>query len=82
MSWNNCGDEAEERQRSSDEEEPEEMQSRGHQDEAEHKQPRADKDKESPRLDLPGQNKKERPKRNEHKRRRKETRHPTAWIIR
>ena len=81
MRWSNRGDEAEEKQWSSDEEEPEEMQSRGDQDEAEHKQPRADEDKESPGLALPGQNKKERPKRNEHKRRRKETRHPTDWII-
>ena len=58
------------------------MQSRGDQDEAKYKQPRADEDKQSPGLDHPGQNKKERPKRNEHKRRRKETRHPTDWIIR
>ena len=82
MRWSNRGDKAEEKQRSSDEEEPEEMQSRGDQDEAEHKQPRADKDKGSPGLDHPGQNKKERPTRNEQKRRRKETRHPTDWIIR
>ena len=82
MRWSNRGDEAEEKQRSSDEEEPEEMQSRGDQDEAEHKQPRADEDKESPGLDHPGQNKKERPKRNDNKRRRKETRHPPDWNIR
>ena len=74
MRWSNRGDEAEEKQRSSDEEEREEMQSRGDQDKAEHKQPRADEDKEIPGLDLSGQNKKERPKRNENKRRRKETR--------
>ena len=57
MRWSNCGDEAEEKQRSSDEEEREEMQSRGDQDEAEHKQPRADEGKESPGLDHSGQNK-------------------------
>ena len=74
MRWNNRGDEAEEKQRSSDEEEPEETQRRGDQDEAVHKQPRADQDKESPGLEHPGQNKKERPKRNDHKRRRKESR--------
>ena len=73
MGWSSRGDEAEEKERSSDEEEPEEMQSRGDQDEAVHKQPRADEDKESPGLDHPGQNKKEWPKRNGHKRRRKET---------
>ena len=82
MRWSNRGEEAEEKQRSSDKEEPEEMQSRGDQDEAEHKQPRADEDKEIPGLDHPGQNKEERPKRHEHKRRRKETGHPTDWIIR
>ena len=81
MRWSNRGEEAEEKQRSSDEEEPGEMQSRGDQHEAEHKQPRADEDKESPGLDHPGQNKKERPKRNDHKSRRKETQHPTYWII-
>ena len=80
--WSNRGDRAEEKQRSSDEEEPEEMQSRGDQDEADHKQPRADKDKKSPGLDPPGQNKKERRKRNDHKRRREETRHPPDWSIR
>ena len=36
MRWSNRGDEAEEKQRSSDEEEPEEMQSRGDLDEAVH----------------------------------------------
>ena len=82
MRWRNREDEAEEKQRSSDEEEPEERQSRGDQDEAEHKQPRADEDKESPGLDHPGQNKKERPKQNDNKRRRKETRHPPDWNIR
>ena len=81
MRWSNRGDEAKEKQRSSDEEEPEEKQSRGDQDEAEHKQPRADEDKESPGMDHPGQNKKERPKRNDHKRRRMATRHPLDWII-
>ena len=50
------------------------MQSRGDQDEATHKQPRADEDKECPGLDHPGQNKKERPKRNDHKKRRNESR--------
>ena len=76
MRWSNHGDEAEEKQRSSDEEEREEMQSRGDLDVAVHKQPRADEDKGSPGLNHPGQNKKERPKRNDHNRRRKETRHP------
>ena len=71
-----------EEQRGSDEEEPEEKQSRIDQDKAEHKQPRADKDKECPGLDHPRQNKKEWPKRNDHERRRKETRHPPAWSIR
>ena len=52
------------------------MQSRGDQDEAEHKQPRADEDMECPGLDHPGQNKKERPKRKDHKMRRKVTRQP------
>ena len=52
------------------------MQSRGDQDEAEHKQPRADEDFECPGLDHPGQNKKERPKRKDHKKQRKESRHP------
>ena len=51
------------------------MQSRGDQDEAVHKQPRAEEDKESQGLDHPGHNKKARPKRNDHKRRRKESRH-------
>ena len=82
MRWSSRGDEAKEKQQSSDEEEPEEMQRRGDQDEALHKQPRADKDRESPGLDHPGQNKKEWPKRNDHKRRRKETRHPPDWSIR
>ena len=75
MRWSSQGDEAEEKHRSSDEEEPEEMQSRGDHDEAEHKQPRADEDVECPRLEHPGQNKKERPKRKDHKMRRKESRH-------
>ena len=66
-------DEGEEKQRSSDEEEPEVMQSRGDRDEAGHKQPTADEDKECPGLEHPGHNKKERPKRNDHKRRRKES---------
>ena len=70
------GDRAEEKQWSGKEEEPEEMQSRGDQDEAEHKQPRADEDMECPGLDHPGQNKKERPKRKDHKMQRKESRHP------
>ena len=74
MRWSNRGDEAEEKQRSSDEEEPEETKRRGDQDEAVHKQPRADEDKESPGLEHPGHNKKKRPKRNNHKRRRKECR--------
>ena len=74
MRWSNRGDEAEEKQRSSDEEEPEETQRRGDQDEAVHKQRRADEDKESPGLEHPGQNKKERPKRNDSRRRRKESR--------
>ena len=82
MRWSNRGDEAQEKQRSSDEEECEEMQSRGDQDEAEHKQPRADEDKKRPGLDYPGQNRKERPKRNDDKRRRKATRHPPDCIIR
>ena len=82
MRWSNRGDEAEEKQRSSDEEEHEEMQSRGDQDEAGHKQPRADEDKESPGLDHPGQNEKERPKQNDHKRRRREKRYPPDWSIR
>ena len=82
MRCRNRGDKAEDKQRSSDEQEPEEMQSRGDQDEAEHKQLRTDEDKESPGLDHPGQNKKERPKRNDLKRRRKETRHPPDWSIR
>ena len=81
MRWSNRGDEAQEKQRSRDEEEPEEMQSRGDQDQAEHKQPRADKDKESPGLHHLGQNKKERPKQNGHKGRRKGTRHPPDWTI-
>ena len=76
MGWSSQEDEAEEKHRSSDEEEPEEMQSRRDQDEAEHKQPRADKDMECPGLEHPGQNKKERPKRKNHKKRRKESRHP------
>ena len=67
MRWSNRGDEAEKKQRSSDEEEPQEMQSRGDQDKAEHKQPRADEDKGSPGLEHPGQNKKGRPKRNDQK---------------
>ena len=50
------------------------MQRRGDHDEAVHKQPRADEDKESPGLEHPGQNKKERPERNDHKRRRMESR--------
>ena len=58
------------------------MQRRGDQDEAVDKQPRGDEDKESPGLELPGHKKKERPKRNDHKRRRKETRHPPDWSIR
>ena len=81
MSWSKHGVQAEEQQRSSDEEEPEEMQSRDDQDEAVHKQSRAEEDKESPGLDHPGQDKKERPKQNDHKRRRKETRHPPDWNI-
>ena len=72
MRWSSRGDEAEEKQRSSDEEEPEEMQSRGDRDEAVHEQPTADEDKECQGLDHPGHDKKERPKRNDHKRRRKE----------
>ena len=40
------------------------------------KQPRADKDKGCPGLDHPGQNKRERPKQNDNKKRRKETRRP------
>ena len=80
--WSSRGGEAEEKQWSRDEEEPEEMQSTSDQDKAEHKQPRADEDKESPGLDHPGQNKKERPKRNDHKRRRKETRQSPDWSIR
>ena len=59
MRWSSQGDTAEEKQRSSDEEEPEEMHSRGDQDEAVHKRPRADEDKECPGLDHQGQNKKE-----------------------
>ena len=75
MRWSSRGDkEAEEKQRSSDEEELEEMQRRRDQDEAVHKQPRADIDKECPGLDHPGHNKKEWPKQNDHKRRRKESR--------
>ena len=70
------GDEAKKKQQSSDKEDPEEMQSRGDQDEAVHKQPRAEGGKECPGLDHPGQNKKERPKRNDHKKRRKESRRP------
>ena len=50
------------------------MQSRADKDKAVHKESRADKDKEWPGLDHPGQNKKERAKRNDHKRCRKETR--------
>ena len=73
MTWSNRGDEAEEKQPSSDEEEPEGTQRRGDQDEAVHKQPRADEDKESPGLEHQGQNKKEQSKRNNHKRRRKES---------
>ena len=76
MRWISRGDEAEEKQQSSDEEDPEEMQCTGHQDEDERKQPRADEDKECPGLDHPGQNKKEGPKQNDQKRRRKETGHP------
>ena len=82
MRWSNHGDEAEEKQQSSNEEEPEQMQNWGDQDEAVHKQPRVDEDKESQGLNHPGQNKKERPKRNDHKRRRKETQHPRDWNIR
>ena len=67
MRWSSQGDKAEEKHRSSDDEEPGEMQSRGDQDEAEHKQPRADEDMECPGLEHPGQNKKERPKRKDHK---------------
>ena len=52
------------------------MQSRGDQDEAEHKQPRADEDMKCPGLDHPVQNKKERPKRKDHKMRRKESEQP------
>ena len=77
LGWGGGGggaDVAEEKQRSSDEEKTEEMQSRGDQDEAVHKQPRADEDKECAGRDRPGHNKKERPKRNDHKRRREETR--------
>ena len=40
------------------------------------KQPRADEDMEYPRLDHPGQNKKERPKQNDNKKRRKESQRP------
>ena len=76
MRWSSHGDEAEEKQQSSNEEDPEQMQNWGDQDEAEHKQPRVDEHKESPGLNLPGQNKKERPKRDDHKRRRKETDNP------
>ena len=65
--WSSQEDEAEEKQWSGKEEEPEEMQSRGDQDEAEHKQPRADEDMQSPGLNHPGQNKKERPKRKDHR---------------
>ena len=43
---------------------------------AEHKQPRADEGKQRLGLDHPGQNKNERPKRNDHKMRRKESRRP------
>ena len=68
--------------RSGHEDETVEMKRRGDQDEAKHKQPRADKDKESPGLDHPGQNQKERHKRNDQKRRRKETRHPPDCSIR
>ena len=82
MRWSSRGEEAEDKQRSSDEEEPEEMQSRGDEDEAVHKQSGADEDKQSRGLDHPGQKKKEWPKRNDHKRRRKETRHPLDWSIR
>ena len=60
MKWSNHGDEAEEKQRSSDERKPEQMRSRGGQDEAEHKQPRADEDKERPGLNHLGRNRKER----------------------
>ena len=42
------------------------MQSRGDQGQAEHKQPRADEDKECPGLHHSGQNKKERPRGNNH----------------
>ena len=80
--WSNHGSEAEEKQQSSNEEDPEQMQNWGDQDEAEHKQPRVDEHKESPGLNTPGQNKKERPKRNDQKRRRKETRHSPDWKIR
>ena len=82
MRWSNRRDEAEEKQRSSAEEEHKEMQRRGAEDEAEHKQPRSDEDKESPGLQHLGQNKKERAKRKDHKRRRKETRHPPDRSIR
>ena len=82
MRWSSRGDEAEEKQRGSNEEEPEEMQSKGAQEEAPHKQPRAHKDKESPGLDHPGQNGKGWPKRNDNKMRRKETRRPPDWSIR
>ena len=65
MRWSSQGDEAAEKQQSSGVEEPEEMQRWGDQDEAVHKQPRADEDIECPGLDHPGQNKKERPNRND-----------------
>ena len=79
--WSSQGDEAEEKQRSSDEEEPKEMQSRGDQDDAVHKQPRADEDMGCLGLDHSGQNKKERSKRNDHKKRRRSHDAPD-WNIR
>ena len=80
MGWSSQGDEAEEKQWSGKEEEPEEMQRRGDHDDAEHKQPGADKDMECPGLEHSGQNKKERPKRKDHKKRRKESGYPN-WNI-
>ena len=69
-------DEAEEEARSSEEEEPDEMQRRSDQDKAPDMQRSADEAMGCPALDHPGQNKKERPKQNDNKMRRKEYRRP------
>ena len=55
------------------------MQRRGDQEQAEHKQPRANEDKESPGLDHRGQNKKERPKQNDHKQPKQRQTDHTPW---